>query len=95
MPGTKCGPNLTKFCNANGQCVDCLQPTDCPGAVTECMMKKCDNGVCSTGPRPAAEFCNGFNDQCDGQGNCVDCVNSGGCGECCVCSMNHCIPASK
>jgi hypothetical protein len=58
------------------------------------MKYECVNGTCQQGPAPAGTFCNGFDDQCNGAGVCVDCVNSGGCGECCVCnSMNQCIPA--
>jgi hypothetical protein len=72
----------------------CLVPTDCPGAVTECFAKQCITGRCSVAPKPAATLCNGLMDQCDGMGNCVDCVDNGGCGECCVCSQNHCIPAA-
>jgi hypothetical protein len=94
-PGTKCGPNLTKFCNSSGMCVDCLSAADCQNPVTECTARACNNGACGTTPRPGGTLCNMFMDQCDGLGNCVDCFDNGGCGECCVCSMGHCIPASK
>jgi hypothetical protein len=47
-----------------------------------------------TGPRPSGDLCNGLMDQCDGNGNCVDCVNNGGCSECCVCQLNKCVAAS-
>lgn len=30
-------------------------------------------------------------DQCDGKGFCVDCVDSGGCEECCFCANNVCV----
>jgi hypothetical protein len=35
-------------CNGTGSCVQCLQPTDCPGTDTECHHRACSNtGQCS------------------------------------------------
>jgi len=55
---------------------------------------ECTYDTCGNPPTPRDSYCNGGADQCDGMGNCVDCTNSGGCGECCTCSINQtCIPA--
>jgi hypothetical protein len=73
----------------------CMVPSDCPGVITECFMKTCTAGLCAIAPQPKGTLCNMLMDQCDGMGTCVDCVDNGGCGECCVCSANHCIMAAR
>ncbi|WP_437593590.1 hypothetical protein [Sorangium sp. So ce1000] len=75
-------------CDAAGNCVpaaECAKDSDC-GVSTECVRYSCDGGLCAARPAQAGTFCNAQQDQCDGAGRCIDCVNSGGCGECCVCS---------
>lgn len=45
QPGLSCGANGT--CNAQGQCVGCIQPSDCPGTDDFCKTRTCDaGGVC-------------------------------------------------
>jgi hypothetical protein len=79
------------ICSTVGKCELCSRDA-C--AATDCSMPICAEGKCKLAPKPAGTFCNGFEDQCDGTGLCIDCVNSGGCGECCVCSPLHvCVPA--
>jgi hypothetical protein len=80
-------------CDANGVCVagGCTLDSDCPQGATECSKQTCAAGICKR--VPPGTLCNGFLDQCDDLGNCVDCWNSGGCDECCVCSNKVCIPA--
>ncbi|MDC0719099.1 hypothetical protein [Nannocystis bainbridge] len=41
---------------------------------------------------PPGSLCNGQQDQCDMMGLCVDCVDNGGCSECCYCAGGICIP---
>jgi len=75
-------------CDDAGNCVpaaECSRDAEC-GTSTECLQYICDNGLCAARPAPAGTFCNSLQDQCDGAGRCIDCVNSGGCGECCVCT---------
>ena len=72
---------------------ECKLDVDCPATGNECTQNLCVAGICQLKPRMAGTFCVGFENQCDGLGNCVDCVNSGGCGECCVCFNQMCIPA--
>ncbi|WP_437677109.1 hypothetical protein [Sorangium sp. So ce131] len=81
-------------CDAGGRCVPrmCAGDLDC-GISTECYRYTCQDGLCMEGPAPAGTSCNALQDQCDGAGSCVDCFNSGGCGECCVCQNFVCIPA--
>jgi hypothetical protein len=60
----------------------------------ECTFDVCMNGQPVHPPVPRDTLCNGWQDQCDGDGHCVDCTTSGGCGECCTCSVDEmCIPA--
>jgi hypothetical protein len=79
------------YCNTQSSCVRCLDASHC-GTPAACMKYECVSGNCQLGPAPAGTLCNNSADQCNGAGVCVDCVNNGGCGECCVCtSMNTCI----
>lgn len=90
-PGSACALGV---CDDAGACVpvgmECQSAADC-GAGTECAAVECVFGFCKVTPKPAGAFCNGLEDQCDGSGACVDCVNSGGCGECCACANNVCV----
>jgi hypothetical protein len=80
------------ICDPSGACVaGCTQDADCPQGATECTKQKCVQGTCQR--VPPGTLCNGLIDQCDDTGTCVDCWNSGGCDECCVCSNKVCIPA--
>jgi hypothetical protein len=82
------------FCTSEARCLRCLIPAHCGPPSSECAAYKCENGECHLGPAPAGTLCNALQDQCNGAGACVDCVNSGGCGECCTCGPNNtCIPA--
>ena len=82
-------------CNADGNCQLCNREL-CPPS-TACSAAICGNGSCQLAPRPVGELCphqspldmNDTYGQCDGFGLCVDCVTSGGCGECCVCDQNR------
>lgn len=67
--------------------------SSCPASTNPCKMPACVGGACGFAPKPKGTFCNAFADQCDGLGNCVDCTDNGGCGECCVCMANKCTPA--
>jgi hypothetical protein len=83
-------------CNGEGQCVLCNR-NNCPPAIT-CYAAICgNNGSCELKPRPAGDLCPHVNPnyvgdtygQCDGTGVCMDCITSGGCQECCVCTLDH------
>jgi hypothetical protein len=83
---------LGGICSPNGVCTaGCTQDSDCPQGNTECTRQTCVQGTCKR--VPPGTLCNGFLDQCDDTGNCVDCWNSGGCDECCVCQNKVCVPA--
>jgi len=60
--GTACPMGV---CNGAGSCVQCLSPTDCPGANTECTQKTCLQGMCGTFNEP-----NGF--PCGMGGVCIN-----------------------
>jgi len=90
--GIRCNSN-TAYCDGAGRCVACLNGSHCPAAGSECKVPVCNSGVCGVGARAKGALCNGGVDQCDGLGACVDCTDNGGCGECCVCTMNKCVSA--
>ncbi|MFZ6184239.1 hypothetical protein [Nannocystis pusilla] len=71
---------------------ECLADLDCPNDGGECKVPACIDGRCTHKDAPVGSLCNGFQDQCDAMGLCVDCVDNGGCGECCVCAGGLCIP---
>ncbi|WAS95688.1 hypothetical protein [Nannocystis punicea] len=71
---------------------ECLLHSDCPNNGGECLLPACTDGKCTFKPFPAGTYCNGFQDQCDALGQCIDCVDNGGCEECCVCAGGTCIP---
>ncbi|MCY1009402.1 hypothetical protein OV079_28340 [Nannocystis pusilla] len=71
---------------------ECLADLDCPNDGGECKVPACIDGRCAHKDAPVGSLCNGFQDQCDAMGLCVDCVDNGGCGECCVCAGGLCIP---
>jgi hypothetical protein len=81
------------FCSFDGKCETCAMAA-CPKA-TACTQPLCVNGTCQSAPRPRGTLCNidaTDADQCDGAGTCVECTDSGGCGECCSCFTGACLP---
>ncbi|MBI5534687.1 MAG: TonB-dependent receptor [Deltaproteobacteria bacterium] len=44
--GTTCSTGGGSVCNANGQCVQCLQANTCPGTDTDCHTRTCTAGAC-------------------------------------------------
>jgi hypothetical protein len=76
-----------------GGAPECVVDAECPQPPQECSVGVCSGGQCSVEPAQAGKLCNGLVDQCDGLGVCIDCVDNGGCGECCVCAGGVCIPA--
>lgn len=86
------------ICSPAGKCEVCAQ--GCPVSPDPCQVSYCASGTCKTGPAPVDKLCPkvaGPNDQygqCDGQGHCVDCTNSGACDEASTCGPNNaCVPA--
>lgn len=74
--GAACG--LNSYCNATGQCVGCLQPSDCAGTFDFCKQATCIDGVCGVSyeldgkalpDNQTAHDC--FVVVCDGAGNTV------------------------
>jgi hypothetical protein len=87
--GAPCGGGQM-HCDATGTCVACTKDSECPMTSTnQCYQPACLSARCTVRPSPLGALCNNAADQCDGNGNCVDCVNNGGCGECCVCNTDH------
>jgi hypothetical protein len=72
--GTSCGGD--NHCNAGGQCIGCVAPSDCPGTDGACATRTCSGqGICgfdlkaagSVLADPTAGDCKGL--ICDGRGN--------------------------
>ncbi|PCC69213.1 hypothetical protein SAMN02745121_05858 [Nannocystis exedens] len=71
---------------------ECFSDMDCPNNDGECKLPACVDGQCTFKNAPVGSLCNGLADQCDAMGLCVDCVDNGGCGECCYCAGGICLP---
>lgn len=83
--GTPCA---TGVCNGNGNCVECLSPTNCDDG-NPCTFDICISGVCSHIPAPAGTPCpGGF---CDGMGGCVQCLLPANCDDGDPCTVEVCI----
>ena len=69
-----------KVCDGQGQCVECLQDSDCPDDNNDCTESSCDGGVCgNNGLVGRGRVCNGGNGYCDGSGDCVECTDDAQC----------------
>ena len=98
--GTTTGEDSTAAATSDGSTAtttvvepECVDVMDCPVAGDECNLPACVDGQCTLDHAPLGTYCNGFEDQCNARGMCIDCVDNGGCGECCVCAGGVCIPA--
>jgi hypothetical protein len=94
--GQACGNG--GLCSPEGKCETC--PNVCPVPLDSCQVAYCGAGMCQVGPAPIDKLCPLMSSgtdtygQCDGQGHCVDCTNSGGCDEASTCSAERqCVPA--
>jgi hypothetical protein len=94
--GTPCDGG---FCTNEATCVQCLTIDQCVPKPCKLPLA-CDSGQCVYMNHVEGTLCEG-DDQCDGAGNCLDCIDGEGCiGDCpqavtCVCnSMNVCEPAT-
>jgi hypothetical protein len=93
--GQACGAG--GLCSPEGKCEVC--PNACLAPADACQVAYCEAGTCQVGPAPIDKLCplvsspNDTYGQCDGQGHCVDCTNTGACDEASVCSADHqCVP---
>ncbi len=68
---TPCGNDA--FCDGNGNCIGCDQPSDCDGQDTVCRWRTCENQVCGVAYAPQGTVVQPLGpcqqQQCDGQGN--------------------------
>src|SRR5215207_4162516 len=86
--GQACGNG--GLCSPEGNCEVC--PNACAAPADSCQVAYCGAGACKVGPAPIDKLCPLMSSptdtygQCDGQGHCIDCTNSGACDEASVCS---------
>ncbi|MFT3764256.1 MAG: hypothetical protein QM820_01850 [Minicystis sp.] len=81
-PGTPCTDDGGKFCDANGQCVDCVSSKDCVSpANNPCVGSKYTPSVCNSGKCEDGEVvdCAMTHQVCKPSG-CMDCVGDTECG---------------
>jgi hypothetical protein len=72
--------NTHGVCNGNGECVACLQASDCTPPT--CFTATCTQGTCVNVPAGSGTMCTGTNPDdkvCNGTGQCVECTNAGQC----------------
>lgn len=82
--GTPIGEQTTNdclviACDGEGGEIELEDDTDLPGNIGECIAEGCLLGVPVFPLEPSGARC-GAGDQCNAAGDCVDCVNDGGCG---------------
>ena len=78
-PRATCG--VDDLCDGAGSCVECLLPSDCPGADSSCQVRTCTQGVCGVSNTaagvvltdPSTGDCHGA--RCDGNGQSEPFVN--------------------
>lgn len=75
--GTACSVGSGNVCDGNGQCVECLEPLDCPGDDTACVFRTCENHQCGIalapfGPTPEQVGGDCLDRRCDAAGNVVN-----------------------
>jgi hypothetical protein len=58
---------------------DCVVVSDCADSDTECSTVTCEQGVCGVVYAPASTVCSDGGVQCDGSGQCVQCVGAQEC----------------
>ncbi len=81
------------YCNANAECVACLDATTCR-ASGECFDPTCTaTGSCGQKPKARGQVCANGAKKCDGAGACVECVDSGDCTPSQVCRGDGCVNA--
>ncbi len=79
--GTGCSQNGGTFCDGNGNCVECLIPSDC-GTDTTCRTYSCTSNTCGFTNADSGTFVSdeALGDckqkECDGSGNIVDAANT-------------------
>lgn len=75
--GSTCSQSGGSVCNGNGQCVQCVLPTSCPGQDNECQTRTCTSGVCGIGftlagtPTATQTLGDCHESQCNGAGGIV------------------------
>ncbi|MFT3772918.1 MAG: hypothetical protein QM820_46630 [Minicystis sp.] len=68
----------------------CSSPNECPAPPSACATAACTSGVCGALPAAAGASCP--EGVCDGNGQCVECVESSMCPNGGVCVNNSCLP---
>lgn len=71
---------------------ECNLPAQCRPSPDECHLADCIANQCELVPTPPGVFCKGGLDQCDGSGNCIECVDNDGCELGLSCENSLCVP---
>ena len=80
--GAACTQNMGMECDGSGQCVGCINASECPGSDGLCSTRTCDMGVCGVAFKPAGTTTTAQAsgdcklNVCDGAGNAIDMTDS-------------------
>ncbi len=69
----------------------CKAAIDCPQPPAECLAATCVGGLCGEAPEPVGVAC--AQGECDGEGQCVECLNDADCASL-VCEAGSCAAAA-
>ena len=90
-----CGDQFTSGSGSGGgdggSTGECTTESDCIGADNTCRVRRCSNGQCGFTFTVAGASCAAG--VCDGEGECVECINQDQCSEGDLCDNNFCVPA--
>jgi hypothetical protein len=90
------GGMTTASSSSSGQPPECSVDADCPGADVTCNQRRCAGGMCFESKPNIGTACTENGGQvCDGQGNCVECVDDLQCpGSTCNTMTQTCVGAT-
>jgi hypothetical protein len=89
--GLGCTEDGGKYCNGNGQCVVCLDASQCPQPTSGCVKATCTNGACGMQNLMDGTACTDSGGKVCSSGTCVACIQNSDCSTGNVCQGNKCI----
>jgi Cys-rich repeat protein len=89
--GLGCSQNNGKYCDGNGQCVACLDASQCTQPTSSCVKATCTNGTCGMQNQPDGTACTDASGHVCSAGTCVACLTNADCSTGNVCQSNKCV----
>ena len=78
---TGCDHNGGRFCDGEGNCVECNLEEQCAQDGNDCTSAACEDNACVQQNREANGACDQGGSYCDGEGNCVECTRTSQCSD--------------